>query len=162
MAKSRVQEDTGFSLLIDSPKLLRGLRPSRRLPRDSGFLIQCQGAVGQDGSLQELDALTRIATTAITDPFPYPQLFVFTNLIVVCGQTAIYEWTPPSTLTLRLGSLTAGSPWSAVEFFDFLYLSNGVVAVVRRATDKVFAVDATFPSAEAMVNVNGQVMIGGL
>ena len=161
MAKSRVVEDTSFSLQIDSSKLIRGLRPSRRLSRDSGYLIQCQGAIGQDESLQELDALTRMATTAITDPFPYPQLFVFTNLIVVCGQTAIYEWLN-SALVLRLGSLTAGSPWSAVECFDCLYLSNGKVAVVRRATDKVFAIDTTLPNAEAMVNIHGQVMVGGL
>jgi hypothetical protein len=151
-----------FSIQINSPKLIRGLRPSTRMPRDSGYLIQCQGAIGHDGSLQELETLTRIATTAITDPFPYPQIFTFTNLIVVCGQTAIYEWIPPSTLTLRLGSLTAGSTWSAVEFFDFLYLSNGIVAVVRRATDKVFAIDTTLPKAEAMVNFNGQVIVGGL
>lgn len=151
-----------FHLQIDSPKLIRGLRPSRRMPRDNGFLIQCQGAVGQDSSLQELDVLIRLSTTAITDPFPYPQLFVFTNLIIVCGQTAIYEWMPPSTLTLRLGGLTAGSTWSAIDFFDYVYLSNGVVAVERRATDKVFALTTALPVAEAMVNVNGQVMIGGV
>jgi hypothetical protein len=80
---------------------------------------------------------------------------------VVCGLTAIYEWTG-SSLVLRLGSLTAGSPWSAVEFFDFLYLSNGSVAVTRRATDQVFSVDSTLPHAEALLNVHGQVMIGGL
>ena len=150
-----------FSEQIDTTKLVRGLRPSKRASRDTGYLVECKGAVGYRGALQGLDTLTRLATTAITDPFPYPQIFVFTNLIIVCGQTAIYEW-ENGGLTLKLGSLTAGSPWSAVDFYDLVYLSNGKVAVIRDPGSKVFAVSATLPIAEAIVNNNGQVMVGGL
>jgi len=148
-----------FSLVIDAPKLIRGLRPSKRVPRDSAFLVQCQGAVGRVGSLQGLDALTRMATTAITDSFPYPQLFMFTNFVVVCGLTTIYEWNG-STLVSKL-TATAGSPWTAVDFHNYIYLSNGVVAVIRRATDGVYAVDSALPKAESLLNVHGQVMVGG-
>ena len=150
-----------FSEQIDTTKLVRGLRPSKRASRDTGYLIECKGAVGYRGALQGLDALTRLATTAITDPFPYPQIFVFTNLIIVCGQTAIYEWVSGS-LTLRLGSLTAGSPWTAVDLYDFIYMSNGKVAVTRDPGSKVFATSATLPVAQALVNVGGQVMAGGM
>ena len=149
-----------FTLKIGGDKLIKGLRPFKRLGREDGYLVQCQGAVGRQGSLQALDALTRMATTAITDGFPYPQLFVFTSVIIVCGATKIYEWVSGS-LVLKL-TITAGSTWSAVDFFEYVYLSNGTVAVIRRSTDKVFVVDATLPTAQAMVNVNGQVMIGGL
>ena len=149
-----------FSVTIGSEKLQLGLRPTKREPRDAGYLVECKGAIGRQGSLQALDALTRLATTAISDTFPYPQLFVFTNLIIVCSSTTIYEWTG-GTLVSKL-TVTAGSTWCAVDFFDYIYMSNGVVAVIRRPTDKVFAVEATLPIAQAMVNVKGQVMVGGL
>ena len=79
-----------FSVTIDTSKLSKGLRPSKRMPRNSGFLVECKGAVGRDNVLQTLDELTRIDTSVITDAYPYPQIFVFTNLIIVCSQTKIY------------------------------------------------------------------------
>ena len=150
-----------LSIVIASDALIRGLRPSKRVPRDSQFLIDCQGAVGRDGSLQGLDGLTRLATTAITDGWPYPQLFVCTNHIIICGATAIYEWVN-SALVSKISGLTAGSPWTLVDFYDYLYLSNGTVAVVRRATDGVYATITTLPKAEALVNHGGQVLAGGI
>ena len=218
-----------FTLQIDSPKLMRGLRPSLRLPRNSGYLIQCQGAIGREGSLQILDPLTRmgmsftkvltgsINTTAsitvvgvgtrfttelvrgdtisvsgerrvvasiadnthltvkvafsdlandtapfkvmeIIDPFPYPQAFLFTNRIIVCGRTGIYEWVN-NALVSRLFT-SPGSPWTAVEYFDYLYLTNGIVAVIRRATDGIFTTTSLLPRAESLLDVHGQIMAG--
>jgi len=84
---------------------------------------------------------------------------MFTNFVVVCGLTTIYEWNG-SALVSKL-TVSAGSPWTAVDFHDYIYLSNGVVAVIRRATDGVYALDSTLPKAEALMNVHGQVMVGG-
>ena len=148
-----------FSHTIKPKQLSKGLRPSKRMPRDSGHLITCSGAVGRDDVLQVIDGLTRMATDVITDGFPYPQIFVFTNMIIVCGETKIYEWVA-GALAEKL-TVTAGSTWSAADFHDYIYMSNSKVAVVRDAGSKVYSVSATLPIAMAIVNYNGQVMIGG-
>jgi hypothetical protein len=147
-----------FSITIDTTKLSKGLRPSKRMPRNSGFLVECKGAVGRDGVLQALDELTRIATAAITDTFPYPQVFVFTNLIIVCSSTKIYEWVGGS-LVEKL-TVTAGSLWSAVDLYDFIYMSNGNVAVLRDPGSKVYSITANQPKAMALCNFNGQILAG--
>lgn len=157
MAKPSVPD-----LLVEytSEQLQRGLRSLAEVPRNSNFLIQCDGAIGYHGSLQGIKAITALATSAITDGFPYPQIFLLSNLILVCGQTKIYEWIN-NALSLKI-TTTAGNPWTVVEFYDQLYLSNGVVAVERRAGDKVFAVRTDLPAAEALFNFGGQVIAGGL
>ena len=147
-----------FSVTIDSGKLSKGLRPSKRLPRNSGYLVECKGCVGRDGVLQTLDELTRIDTSVITDAYPYPQLFVFTNLIIVCSSTKIYEYVG-GALVEKL-SVTAGSLWTAVDFYDFIYMSNGSVAVIRDPGSKMYSVTADQPRAMAMCNFHGQVLVG--
>ena len=147
-----------FTKKINTKNLSRGIRPSKRMPRDSGYLVECAGAVGRDGVLQIMDELTRLATTAISDGFPYPQIFVLNKLIIVCGETKIYEW-EDSALVLRL-TVTAGTTWRVLDGHHFIYMSNGKVAVTRDPDTKTFAVDTTVPVASAICNFNGQVVIG--
>jgi len=147
-----------FSITIGSQELSRGLRPSKRVPRNSRYLVECQGAVGRDGVLQVIDELTRIATTAITDAFPFPQIFVFTNVIIVCSQTVIYEWVAGAPV-LKL-TVAAGSTWSAMDAYDYVYMSNGKVAVTRDAISKVYSVTTTLPTAASICNFQGQVLVG--
>lgn len=147
-----------FSITITAEQLSRGLRPSKRVPRNSRYLVECKGAVGRDGILQVIDQLTRMVTTGITDAFPYPQIFVFTNLIIVCSQTTIYEWVAGS-LVPKL-TVAAGSTWTAVDFFDYVYLSNGKVAVIRDSISKTYSTTATLPTAGSICNFQGQVLVG--
>lgn len=147
-----------FTVTIDSPKLSRGLRPSKRMPRNSGYLVECKGVVGKDGVLQVLDELTRLDTDIIADSFPYPQIFVFTRMIIVCSSTKIYEWVA-GALVEKL-TVTGGSTWSAVEYSDYIYLSNGTVAVTRSAATKEYSINATLPAAQAICDFNGQTIIG--
>jgi len=148
-----------FSFLIAAEELAKGLRPLKRIPRDRKFLVESKGAVGKDGVLSTIDELIRIVTSSITDGFPYPQLFVFTNLIIVCGLKEIYEW-DGSSLSLKYTAASAGGTWSAVDFFDCVYMSNGKIAVIRDAQSKVYALSAIQPHATAICNYNGQVLIG--
>jgi len=147
-----------FSILISSEQLSRGLRPSSTVPRNSRYLITCTGAVGRDGVLQAIDELDRINTDAITDPFPFPQLFVFPNLIIVCGKTQIFELVGAS-LTLKL-LVAAGSTWTAEAFGEFVYLSNGTVAVTRDPDSHIYSLSTTLPTASSICNFMGQVMVG--
>lgn len=147
-----------FSFTITPELLLKGLRPQKRMPKDKGFLVECVGAVGRDSTLQIIDELTRMNTSAITDGFPFPQIFVFTNLVIVCGRTKIYEWVNNS-LVEKL-TVSAGSTWNAVDFFEYVYMSNGKVAVVRDVGLLAYTVTTALPIASTICNYSGQVMVG--
>lgn len=147
-----------FSHVIGAKQLSRGLRRSKRNPRNSGSFINCQGAVGRDEVLQVLDELTRITTTEITDVFPFPQIFVFTNIIIVCGLTEIYEWV--NDALVEKIEVAAGGMWTAVDFYSYVYLSNTKVAVARSASDGTYSETSDLPTNAAVCNFNGQVLIG--
>lgn len=149
-----------FSLTIESDKLKRGLRPSRRTPRNMGYLVKAQGAVGRDGVLQSIEDLEFLDTSLVGEDFPYPQIFVFTNMIIVCGATRIYELVSGS-LVLKYTATRIGSTWTAVDFFDYVYMSNGVDAVIRDSASKTYSISYTQPYCTAMCNYNGQVVVGG-
>ena len=151
-----------FSVDLSGEALSRGIRPSKRVPRNSGYLTESAGAVGLDGVLQTLEDLNeeRFAIAPITDTFPYPQVFVFTNLTIVCDERNIYELVA-GALVHELGPVTAGGLWSATDLYDFIYMSNGMVVVVRSAESKTFSLSTDYPIASAICNYNGQVMVGG-
>lgn len=148
-----------FSFTITSEQLTRGLRPSKRAPRDSKFLVESKGAVGRDGVLCAIDELSRLTTTEVTDTFPFPQLFVFTNLILVCGRLKIYELSA-GALSLKYTASTSGSTWTAVDFYNYVYLSNGREAVTRNPDTGVYSLSSTLPKAMSICNFNGQVIVG--
>ena len=142
-------------------ELSKGLRPTSNSPRNTGFLSDATGAFGREGVLRAIEDISgdRIDTSVITDGFPYPQLFTFPNFIIVCGQTAIYEWSGLA-LTSKISGLSAGNIWSAEAFSDFIYLSNGKVAVYRDPNTGDYSTTTDYPTCEAICNFNGQVIVG--
>jgi hypothetical protein len=154
--------DGVFTYEIPSTDLIKGLRINKNSPRNSKFLAKCQSAIGLDGGLQVLpdETINLLNTIAITDGFPYPQLFVCVNMIVVCGKTTIYEL-EGSTVTQVLTGLTAGIPWSLVDYFDLAYASNGQVVAKRDPLTRTWSLDSTgLPTAGAACDFNGQLVIG--
>lgn len=147
-----------FPFMIEAANLAKGLRPFSRMPKNSPFLIQCDGAVGRDAVLQVIDALAVMDTSVITDGFPFPQIFVFNNLIIVCGRTKIYEWVNGS-LVEKL-TVLAGSTWNVVAFGEYVYMSNGKVAVIRDVGSLAYTVTTTLPVASSICDYSGQVIIG--
>jgi len=147
-----------FALTITAEDLTKGLRSSARSPRNSKYLVESKGAVGCDGVLAAINELTRMNTSGITDVFPFPQIFVFTNMTIVCSSTKIYEWINDA-LVEQL-EVTAGSTWSAVDFYDYAYLSNGKVAVIRDAGTGDYSITTDLPAVNCMLNYNGQVIVG--
>jgi len=148
-----------FSFVIEHADLVRGLRPSRRNPRNEKFLTKADRAIGLDGVLHVLDDLSedQLDTSLITDGFPYPQLFVFPAVIVVCGKTKVYEYSL-GALSLKL-TVDAGTIWSGVSYFDYIYMSNGKVSIERDPNTSSWAL-STLPIARGICDLNGQVMIG--
>ena len=147
-----------FSFPIEAEQLIAGLRPSKRVPRNAKYLTESKGALGRDGALSSIDELTRIATTEITDGFPFPQIFVFTTMIIVCSKTKIYEWVVGALVEKLV--VSAGYTWSAVDFYEYVYMSNGKVAVIRDSGTRAYSITTDLPTANAILNYNGQVIIG--
>jgi len=131
------------------------------MPRDSAFLVECAGMVGKDGVLQALDQITRIDTSVITDGWPYPNILVGVKHIVVCGSDKIYEWNGTGLdLKLTLTAGQVGGTWRWLDGHDFMYLSNGKVAVLRDPQSHTYSVTTDQPIAHAICNFNGQPFIG--
>jgi len=152
-----------FTFLIPTEDLAKGLRPNVENPRNSKYLTECNGAVGIDNVLQVLKDMNLdhlIDVSALTFAFPYPQLFVFTDMMLVCTETEVYEYvhSSPGTLTLKI-TVAPGILWSAVDFYDYIYMSNCTAAVVRHAEDGSWEEITSLPSARAMCNYNGQIVI---
>jgi len=148
-----------FNFVIGAGQLAKGLRPTNNKPRNSGYLLTCVGASGKDGVLQSVEAMTRMTTSVITDGFPFPQLFVLPGMIIVCGLKKIYEWSG-SSLDLKYTATTAYGTWSVIAYYDYVYMSNGNIALVRDPNTKAYTVSSTLPHATAMCDYNGQVLVG--
>lgn len=150
-----------FDVTITSPQLMRGLRPYGGAPRNSAPFIECKGGIGHAGAFTTLPPFgLTIPVTFATGGFPYPQIFIFTNHILITCQTEILEWQAPLAIS-KIAGLPGGTAWSAVEYNDFIYLSNGKTSVIRRPSDGVFVIDASLVAAEALLDAHGQVMAGG-
>jgi hypothetical protein len=154
--------DGVFVFEIPSTDLIKGLRANKNNPRNSKFLSECTGAIGLYGALQTLpdETLQLLKTIAITDGFPYPQLFICVNLIVICGKTAIYEL-EGTEVTQVLSGITSGIQWSLVDYYDLVFASNGQVVAKRDPSSRTWSIDSTgLPTAGAACDFNGQLVIG--
>lgn len=145
-----------FSLPISSERLSKGLRKTEKIVNNSYSLSTCSGVIGKEGKLSKLSDLIR--SFDISTSFPYPQIFVETNIIIVCTQTQIYEVVEDNP-ELRL-TVAGGSTWSLVSSHDFIYMSNGIVSVIRDPNSHVFSESDDLPTAHCMCNYNGQIIIG--
>jgi len=154
-----ITRDGGFTFEIDSEDLSKGLRSSKHSPRNEKFLTECTGAIGYEKSLQTIEDMSDLLvdTSLIIDDFPYPQIFVFTRHIIVCGKTDIYELIG-AALVHKL-NVIACIRWSAVDFHEFIYLSNGRVSITRDASNGIYSL-SDLPTASTICNFNGQVMLG--
>ena len=147
-----------FQFNVGSDLLSKGLRPTKKIPRNNGYLVTCMGAVGIRGVLSVIDSLQRINTEDIQDGFPFPQIFVFQNMIIVCGKSTIYEWVGGELIEKI--KVPSGTTWTAVDFFNYVYMSNGKVAVIRDSQSFQYSISNTLPISTAICNFSGQVIIG--
>jgi hypothetical protein len=149
-----------FSEVLDFADLAKGLRRTENDPRNRPGFEDLNGLIGKDGNLVTLPVLTRLATTVITDAFPYPQIFNLRRYILVCGSTKIYEF-DGTTMTLKITASVAGQTWSVLDYFDHIYLSNGSVVIIRDSQTNAYSESTSLPTALAACDYNGQAMLGG-
>lgn len=149
-----------FTININAKTLARGLRRTASNPRDSFGMINLSSLIGKDSVLQTIPELSALITTEITDSFPYPQLFVLANYILICDSTKIYEY--DGSLNLKYTVAEAGLTWKVVDYIEYLLLTNGVITVVRNASSGTYSEETTIPTAKVMANYNGQLFLGGI
>ena len=150
---------TNFDFTIGPEMLVKGLRPFEEAPRDSKFLVESKGAMGRHGVLAANQSMAPLDTSVITDGFPYPQIFAFSKFTIVCGATSIYEIIN-NVLTLKITvAAPCGGLWNAVDFYDYIYMSNGEIAVRRDVLTGEYTECTSLPVACAMCNYNGQVLV---
>lgn len=162
-----VLRDGTFDFVIGSDDLARGLRPTKRNPRNNKYLIECIGAVGLDRVLQVIDDLENDRIEWFPDlmsEFPWPQIFVFVDRVILCDEGSIHEWDGTS-LTKKAPTgifsyFASGELWSAVDFHSFVYMSNGLYAVIINTSTGEYEITVEQPSCKSMCNFNGQVIIG--
>jgi len=85
------------------------------------------------------------------ESFPFPQLFVGKKNIFVMGATRIIyfhysDWSTPITLTTydaqapaNTKSITAGSRWEFIDFWDTYFFTNGVCTLIGSGQDTMIA-----------------------
>ena len=152
-----------FSDEWEAPLLAAGLRQSSRLPRNAKTLSRCDGCVGVDGLLgtaPDIGVSTLHANDlVIKSDFPFPQIFTLEKYVVVCNRTTILELVGAS-LVLK-ATVIGGELWSIASSHDFLYLSNGVVSLVRNPLTGKYE-STTAPVCSAILNFNGQIICGNI
>lgn len=148
-----------FSVVLNADQIKVGLRKSSRSPRNTGAMAECAGMVGNNGVLAAVAELTQLDTSFITEEFPFPQFFVLTNLIIVCDSKHIYEWNG-SSFVLKYTATNSNGLWAIGDYYEFLYLSNGIDSVTRDPVTKAYEVSTTLPTFSAICNFNGQTIIG--
>lgn len=147
--------------LVKEP-LAKGLAPKNNV-RNQPLLVEAIGCVPENGVLKALDSFSALSISGVSGlsgvSFPYPQLFVLSDVTIVCSSTEIYEYNG-STFTSKISGLTAGTTWSCVDFKSFIYFTNGKVAVKKSPASGAYTQTADLPYAVAACNINGQVLIG--
>lgn len=123
------------------------------------------GAVPREGALHALPAVTRLDISSISPApvFPFPQFFELKQLNILCTATQIYQVNADNSLTLLLGSLTAGHRWSVADFGNFIVLVNGKQAVYRDGDSLEWNADDPYglSSAIGICNFRGQAIVAG-
>lgn len=147
-----------FSLNL-KPYINKGLA-SKNNPRNQPLLIESVGAIPYNDALQAIEEFTRIDTSSLVAEFPYPQIFVLSESILVCTETAIYEYNNNNTLTLKISGLPAGTTWDVVDFKSYILMVNGQCAVTRNPLSGDFIRDLSMPFGNCICNYNGQVLLG--
>jgi hypothetical protein len=119
--------------------LKKGLAPNYN-PRNKPYLVQSLGAYPLDEALISVSQFTPIDTSSLGSlPFPYPQIFVCSEVIIICTPYSIYEY-DGSSLILKLDDIPEGLTWNCIDYKLFIYLSNCTVAVTKNPTSGVYAI----------------------
>lgn len=138
--------------------LNRGLAPKNN-PRNNPLLVDSTGMFVNSGALESVEEFTRMTLpSGESFTFPYPQLFVLSDFIVLCNEDKIWEWGGSSWI-LKRKWLTPGTTWTCVDRKNYLIFSNMQVTVTRNPISGVYDIDTDLPYG-SYGDFNGQLCVG--
>lgn len=148
--------------VVELSEIVKGLRQKERSPNNIPTLTEISGIYPREGLLASLPEPVQIALTDLPEQtFPFPQLFKLTNLTLVCGENSIWEFNETNNSFAEvLANIPGNHTWSVIDFVEWIYLTNGKVAVVRNAGSKQYEVVTELPFGSCLCNYNGQILIG--
>ena len=128
--------------------------------RNKPFLIESVGAFPYENALMSVEQFDPIDTSSLgTLPFPYPQLFVCSECVIVCTPTAIYEH-KAGLLVLKINNLPEGVTWTCIDYKPFIYLSNCSCAVIKIPQTGIYVIaDDQYVPCRAGCDYFGQAVI---
>jgi hypothetical protein len=155
------------------PLQLGGLSTENFTKLNSGFATSAFNISAISDGLEIKKMSQRLAEIAdiVEDvAFPYPQIFVCSDVTLVCTQSCIYEYDNPTRATKLykvFETALTGKTWSVADFGLYIILSNGNVVVTKDPDTKEYAdlltdEHSTIPLADCFANFNGQVFAGGV
>ena len=136
----------------------KGLVPKENI-RNSLFLTESLGAFPYQGVLitSENFSANQIDASALACTFPFPQIFVLSEVILICTPTAIYEY--PDLTTPKISGLTTGTLWSVADYKRFILLTNSQVVVKKDSGTGLYSIDTTRPAGTCIADFNGQMFL---
>lgn len=177
---------------IEAKGLSSGLRATKQNPRNTNFLVDCRGVVGQEGVLTvigELDSLIPWDDYTLTmdpdDPadaiwkYPNPQIFIGNKSIVVClsysiapNGGAIYEYALANPLDISTATPINGTPYLIPlayysPYWTFLEYNDFIYVSNGEASYVKDPITGTWgvgtlPIAKDVCDFNGQMIAGGI
>ena len=128
-------------------------------PRNNPMLVESIGAFVHEKALQSVGQFTIMSLPAgITFVFPYPQLKVLSDLILLCNDNQIWEWNG-SVWVSKISGLSVGTTWTHVDRKQYVILSNMRVTVERSPVTLAYSVNGDLPFG-SYGDYNGQLSVG--
>jgi hypothetical protein len=124
-------------------------------------LYVAKGCIPEDGVLQSLPVLHNTFGLPEQCQFPFPQVFVLRQIVLVFTQTRIYELRSFGTEQV-FQDAPAGSTWTVADFGDYILCCNGRILVYRDPVTGMFTeyIDCEIPPGTCIMNLNGQLIVG--
>lgn len=127
-------------------------------PRNYPMLVDSTGMF-VDSALESVEQFTRMTMPdGASFTFPYPQLFVLSDYIILCNNNQIWEW-GGSSWTSKISGLTPGTTWTCVDRKNYLIFSNMQVTVIRNGRSGEYELNSTLPFG-SYGDFNGQLCVG--
>lgn len=151
---------------VIAPELVAGLRPDDRLQRNQQFLYEAFNVLARKEGLSGFESITDPFNGTLTVDFPFPQIYVGKEEILLLGKTQISEvdelstpWDYTAIPIEDYEDIPEGGVWHVADFNGSWYLFNGS-CIIGKIDGEVFVNDQIDVSTGT--NFRGRCIVGGL
>ena len=153
-----INNDGTFTYTITHEGFCNGYAPFPYSMRNKGHMTECIDFREEDLMLYPAEQRGRYLP-AFSYFFPFPQVFVFDFVTIICNQKEIYEKIANSYI-LKYTTNVAASSWECINVGQFCLLSNGHVILKRDPVSLTYEELDDVPTGMSLCNYNAQILIG--